>query len=151
MVVTKGGKREIRTQFAALCYRILKGETQILLVTSRSSKRWIVPKGWPANGLTPAQSAAKEAWEEAGVKGRTFENCVGLYSYEKVLTEESSLPCVVALFPILVSDLKNNFPEKTERTRRWFTPQKAAKKVAEPELRAILANFTAPPTPKAGR
>ncbi|MFC6583776.1 NUDIX hydrolase [Sulfitobacter aestuariivivens] len=54
----------MRTQFAALCYRVKKGKVQVLLVTSRGTKRWIVPKGWPMDGKTPAQSAALEAWEE---------------------------------------------------------------------------------------
>ena len=58
-------KHELRTQFAALCYRLRRGKVQILLVTSRGSKRWIVPKGWPMEAKTPAASALQEAWEEA--------------------------------------------------------------------------------------
>ena len=57
-------KSDVRTQFAALCYRIKRGKVQVLLVTSRRTKRWIVPKGWPMEGRTPADSAAQEAWEE---------------------------------------------------------------------------------------
>ena len=63
-------KRMARAQFGALCYRVEKGMVQILLVTSRGTKRWIVPKGWPEDGLTPAEAAAKEAGEEAGVTGK---------------------------------------------------------------------------------
>jgi len=76
-------KGEVRSQFAALCYRIKRGKVQVLLVTSRGSKRWIVPKGWPMEGKTPAASAKQEAWEEAGVYGRSVGSCLGVYSYAK--------------------------------------------------------------------
>jgi 8-oxo-dGTP pyrophosphatase MutT (NUDIX family) len=71
-------KREVRTQFGALCYRVRRGKTQILLITSRTRGRWIIPKGWPSEGLTPAQSALQEAWEEAGVTGRVQDVCLGI-------------------------------------------------------------------------
>ena len=63
-------KTTVRTQFAALCYRIKSNKVQVLLVTTRRTGRWILPKGWPIDGLTPQKSAAREAWEEAGVIGR---------------------------------------------------------------------------------
>jgi len=62
-------KGEVRTQFAALPFRVKEDKVQVLLITSRGTGRWIVPKGWPMEGKTPAESALQEAWEEAGVQG----------------------------------------------------------------------------------
>ncbi|MEL7345614.1 MAG: NUDIX hydrolase, partial [Pseudomonadota bacterium] len=73
----------MRTQFGALCWRIKNGETRILLVTSRRTKRWILPKGWPLHGATPAKAATREAWEEAGARGKARPICLGIYSYLK--------------------------------------------------------------------
>ena len=138
--LASGGKRDVRTQFGAVCWRKQKDTIQILLVTSRGSGRWIIPKGWPVDGETPAQAAATEAFEEAGVEGKVRPICTGIYSYVKEL-EEDSLPCVVALFPLKVRRLLSDWPEKKERRRKWFSKKKAAAMVDEPELRALLKNF----------
>ncbi|MEN9850080.1 MAG: hypothetical protein RL128_243, partial [Pseudomonadota bacterium] len=58
-----------RTQYGALCWRMHRGKVEVLLITSRDTGRWVIPKGWPIDGLAPAQTAAREAWEEAGVEG----------------------------------------------------------------------------------
>ncbi|WP_425041094.1 NUDIX hydrolase [Primorskyibacter sp. S187A] len=134
-------KRDLRTQFGALCYRIVKDKPQILLITSRTTKRWILPKGWPMSDVTPAQAAATEAWEEAGVKGRAFEQCLGLYSYLKTNEDAPDLPCAVLVYPVRVKKLAEEFPERAERKRKWFSPKKASLQVAEPELKAILKAF----------
>lgn len=134
-------KRDVRTQFGALCYRVKDGETQILLITSRNTRRWIMPKGWPMANRTPAEAAAQEAWEEAGVEGKVGETSIGLYTYTKVMAKSDDLPCAVVIFPLRVRDLKNKFPEANERSRRWFSPKKAAKAVWEPELAALLESF----------
>lgn len=137
-------KSETRTQFGALCFRRSKGKTaghEILLVSSRDTGRWIVPKGWPIHGETPAGAAAMEAWEEAGVRGKVHDICVGHFSYQKFIDEELSLPVIVGVFPIEVQRLDKNFPEADERKRKWFTPKKAARRVTEPELRQILMSF----------
>lgn len=141
LVVQKGEKREIRSQFGALCYRMNKGKPEVLLITSRTRKRWIIPKGWPTNGKSPAQAAAQEAWEEAGVTGVTSEVCLGHYSYVKQMSRSEDLSCLVAVFPLKVKKLAKAFPERNERDRQWISPKKAAKLVAEPELRAILRRF----------
>lgn len=135
------GKRGVRTQFGALCWRRVGDTVQVLLVTSRRSKRWIVPKGWPVDGATPAESAATEAFEEAGVKGKALPSCLGIFSYNKEVYEGENLPCVVALFPVEVKIVLNDWPEKDERRRKWLPLKKAAKKVDDPELGAILAGF----------
>ena len=87
-------KTDLRTQFAALCYRLEEDKVKVLLVTSRGTGRWIVPKGWPADGKTPVESALEEAWEEAGVKGRVTGDCLGLFSYQKQIDEDDHLHCV---------------------------------------------------------
>ena len=85
-------KSDMRTQFAALCHRRRAGRTEVLLVTSRGTGRWIAPKGWPVAGLTPAETALQEAWEEAGVRGRVEDLCLGLYSYVKIVEDGPDLP-----------------------------------------------------------
>lgn len=134
-------KRDTRTQFAALPFRVQKKELQILLLTSLDTKRWIIPKGWPMDGKTPAEAAATEAWEEAGVKGVVSDLCVGLYSYSKSISDGVSLPVVVSVFPIEVSKLADDFPEAGQRKRKWLSPSKAAARVDEPELKQILRSF----------
>lgn len=137
----KSGKRDVRTQFAALPYRILNGKVQILLVTSRETGRWLIPKGWPEQGLSALDCAAREAWEEAGIEGRMSETCLGIYSYLKTLDDRDRLPVVVAVFPVKVRRLADKFPEHKDRKRKWFSRKKAAAQVVEPELRRILRAF----------
>ena len=134
-------KSDVRTQFAALCYRLRKGKPEILMITSRASRRWIIPKGWPMDGKTPAQSAMTEAWEEAGVIGKPIDLCLGLYSYRKWMGPKQFLPCVALVYPVKVKSLADDFPEKGQRKRKWMRPKKAAERVSEPELAQILRNF----------
>ena len=136
-------KREARTQFAALCYRRKKGAAEVLLITSLMSKRWIVPKGWPMDGFSPAEAAAQEAWEEAGVEGHPHQAVLGIYSYRKVIDDATTLPCVCAVFPLQVKRLLDAYPEAGQRKRKWFSPKKAAARVDEAELKAIIRGFDA--------
>jgi len=138
--LTSSQKRDVRTQFGALCYRIKRDKVQILLVTSRRNGRWIIPKGWPVAGATPAQAAAREAWEEAGVEGRVLPVCIGLYSYVKDF-DDDRLPCVVAVFPLRVSRLGDDFPEASQRKRKWVSAKKAARLLDQPELGQIIRQF----------
>lgn len=138
---------EAMAQTGALCYRVTKKRgPEVLLVTSRDTGRWVIPKGWLMKDRTPAEAALREAFEEAGVEGRVAGEMLGLYSYDKVLADESALPCVVSVFPVAVARLRASFPERDQRVRRWFRPAKAARKVAEPELSALIAAFS----PEAG-
>ncbi len=139
-------KRETRTQFGALCFRRTekkkkKPGIEVLLVSSRDTGRWIIPKGWPVDGETPTAAAAMEAWEEAGVRGRVHEVCLGHYAYLKWIDEEMSLPCIVAVFPLEVLRLDDDYPEAKERKRKWLTPKKAAQRLQEQELREIVQSF----------
>lgn len=135
-------KTDPRTQFAALCYRRGKGgKVKVLLVTGRRTGRWKLPKGWPTVGLTPAQTAKKEAFEEAGVKGTHHEQCVGHYVYVKSTDGKTTFPCIVAVFPVNVARQAKKFPESGERKFVWLTLNKAAKMVEEPSLKSVLKQF----------
>ncbi|KMW59549.1 NTP pyrophosphohydrolase [Candidatus Rhodobacter oscarellae] len=135
-----GGKTSVRTQFGALCYRVRRDEVQVLLVTSRRSGRWIIPKGWPENNATPHKAAKREAWEEAGAQGRVNGNALGIFSYVKE-RKDTDLPVVVVVFPMKVKSTSSRYPEAHQRRRKWFSCEKAAAKVQEPELRRMLRQF----------
>ena len=135
-----GGKTDVRSQFAALCYRKKDGKVQVCLVTSRKSGRWILPKGWPMHGATPAEAAAIEAWEEAGITGKPIERCLGVFSSVKPL-DAAETPVVVMVYPIKVTKEHDKWPEHKQRRRKWMNPNKAAKRLTEPELRRIVASF----------
>lgn len=136
-----GSKREVRTQFGALCYRMRGSKVEVLLVTSRTRGRWIMPKGWPMNGATPQEAALVEAWEEAGVRGKVRGNALGVYSYTK-LNGKDALPCVVAVFAVKVESLADAYPEAKMRQRKWLSRKKAAARLDEPELAQIVRNFS---------
>jgi 8-oxo-dGTP pyrophosphatase MutT (NUDIX family) len=138
----------IRVQCGALCWRMAGEDVQVLLVTSRDTGRWVIPKGWPIAGLTPQASAAREAWEEAGVEGVVADEPAGLYAYDKIMTPAFPIHCIVSVYPLYVTHLHRRFPEAAERQRKWFSLQKAAKKVTEPGLQHILHRL-APPLPSA--
>jgi len=127
-----------RTQYGALCWRMHRGRVEVLLITSRDTGRWVIPKGWPMADKQAAEAAAQEAWEEAGVRGEVAAEPLGLYAYDKTRKTKEALPCVVSVYPLRVSALAKRFPERKERQRRWFGTEKAARLVAEPELQALL-------------
>jgi len=127
-------------QVAALCWRS-SPNLEILLVTSLRTRRWILPKGWPQDGLTMAQSAANEALEEAGVIGTVAADPIGRYHYLKE-KGGSALPCAVEIFPLLVTGMHENWPEKGSRQLLWLPAERAAAKVAETGLRRILVTFS---------
>lgn len=133
-------RRPPELQVAALCYReIASGEKQVLLVTSRGTGRWIVPKGWPMDGKKAAEAALQEAWEEAGVaECAAIEGHVGSYAYDKHLDDGYDAPVEVEVFKVRVKQLADIYPEHDERTRRWVSPADAAEMVQEPGLKSIL-------------
>lgn len=125
-------------QVAALCWRLHKGRTQVLLVTSRDTGRWVLPKGWPIAGLTAMAAAAREAWEEAGVEGVVQTQAIGAYCYDKSRPDAAPLRCCVEIFPLRVGRLKSRFPEHKQRRRKWFGADEAASLVAEPDLATLF-------------
>lgn len=130
-------------QLAALCWTEGKDGTKILLITSRDTGRWVLPKGWPMADRSHADAALTEAWEEAGVTGTVDGPPLGRYSYDKVLSREAdlSLHCDVEVYPLLVAKLARKYPEHRQRQRKWFSPEKAARKVDEPELQQLILAF----------
>ncbi len=134
------GKREVRSQFGAIPWRFNAGKVEILLITSRGTGRWILPKGWPVHDATPAEAAATEAWEEGGVTGSPSHVSAGFYSYVKDL-DGDNLPIVVAMFPLKVKKVHRDWPEKGQRKRRWVSRKKASALLQEPELRQIVKHF----------
>jgi len=139
-------QRPNRFQVAALCYRNRGEKTpEVLLITSRDTGRWILPKGWPIDGSSAAEAAAKEAWEEAGVVPRKVgPEALGIFEYNKRLNGGAEVTCEVKVFPIEVERLASSFPDKSERRRKWVPPQKAASMVSEPGLQTILATLGSP-------
>lgn len=109
-----------------------------MLVTSRETKRWVVPKGWPIPGAKPHASAAREALEEAGVRGNADADAIGAYHYDKRLKNGTHARCKVQVFPLEVKSQRKRWREKGERKARWFTALKAAEAVQEPGLRRLL-------------
>ncbi|MGV6838681.1 MAG: NUDIX hydrolase [Planktomarina sp.] len=139
--IKKGLKRETRIQFAALCFRCKGDKLQFLLVTSRRRQRWILPKGWPENGKTPAQSAAIEAYEEGGVIGKAYDISLGVYGYSKIHGPNAGLPTVVMVYPIEVTKTKKKYPESRQRRRKWYSRKAAMARVDDPQLRKIIKTF----------
>lgn len=137
-------KTEVRTQFAVLAFRReqteKKEKIRVCLITSRGTGRWIVPKGWPMRGMSPADAVATEAWEEAGVKGEVLPQTLGLYSYDKRMAR-NSLPVIAVVYAMEVSKVHKTWPEAGQRKRKWVSPKKAAEKLSDRELARIVANF----------
>lgn len=137
-----GSKR--RVQYAALPLgRDPEGALQIMLVTSRETKRWIIPKGWPIKGLRGPDVAAREAYEEAGLKGEIGAEPVGRYTYEKRLKNRGLVTCLVHVFALDVRKQLKRWPEKAERHTQWFAPEQAATMVGEAELAAVIRDIAA--------
>jgi 8-oxo-dGTP pyrophosphatase MutT (NUDIX family) len=125
-------------QYAALPMLRQAGALQVILVTSRETGRWVLPKGWAEPGLSGAELAAKEAYEEAGLRGAIGPQPLGSYGYMKRLPAEADLPCRVVVFGLEVNEMLEDWPERQQRQRRSFPPGEAAALVAEPELAALL-------------
>jgi 8-oxo-dGTP pyrophosphatase MutT (NUDIX family) len=130
-------------QYGALPYRFSPAAAlEFLLVTTRQTQRWIIPKGWPIKGLKPPKSAAREAFEEAGVRGKVGPKGIGLFAYDKALDEKGvHVTCEVTVFPLLVKGQGETWPESEQRIAQWFDPAKAAALVKEPELQALMTAF----------
>ncbi len=137
---------EIGKQIAALPMRWKKdGTFQVLMVTSRETKRWIMPKGWTMDGKKPWTAAEIEALEEAGAIGYIGTEVLGTYSYRKKLADGSFLKCEVDVYPMVVEKLKSNWKERHQRKRRWFSPKGAAKRVNEAKLSKLLKSLSDKP------
>ena len=133
-----------RRQCAALPCMAGENGTLVMLVTSRETGRWVLPKGWPKKRLTGAATAALEAFEEAGLVGDVAPVSIGHYRYAKRMQDGGIVPCVVDVFPMRVAELMEDWPERAQRERRWFTLTEAAGLVEEVDLTALLLRLAAP-------
>jgi 8-oxo-dGTP pyrophosphatase MutT (NUDIX family) len=127
-------------QNAALPWRMAEG-LEILLITSRETRRWVIPKGWPMPGHDAAESAAQEAYEEAGVRGQMTAKAIGHYGYSKRLRGGAKMRFRVDVFAMEVTEILDLWPEAHERTRQWLSPAEAAVHVNEPELAILIRTF----------
>ncbi len=127
-------------QYAALPWRRTQG-IEFLLITSRETRRWVIPKGWAMEGHAPAESAAQEAYEEAGVRGQMTAQAIGHYGYTKRIRGGGRKRFRVDVFAMEVTEVLDLWPEAHERTRQWLSPQEAAAHVNEPELAALIRTF----------
>lgn len=135
-------KRPRRLQVAALCYRGSGKDLQVLLITSRDTGRWIIPKGWPIDGLSSHEAALQEAWEEAGVRrGNCTGRQIGSYTYDKRKKSGWCLQVETLVYAVCVEDIRDDYPEADQRRREWVSPREAARRVDEPELQRLLMNF----------
>ena len=129
-------------QVAALVYRKGKDGLRILLITSRSTKRWILTKGWPDKNEPFSRAASREACAEAGVSGKAAKRYIANYRYEKLYEDTGKiLPYQVYVHPLGCKRLGDNWPEAGQRTREWFSPAEAIERLDEPELKEILRQF----------
>jgi 8-oxo-dGTP pyrophosphatase MutT (NUDIX family) len=134
--------REPRAQYAALPWRrTAEGALEVLVITSRETRRWVIPKGWPIKGMKSPDSAAREAYEEAGVVGRVAKKAVGFYAYDKRLRSGRTQRVGVDVFALQVTEERDSWPEKGQRDKLWTTQAEAAALVDEPDLKRLLADF----------
>jgi 8-oxo-dGTP pyrophosphatase MutT (NUDIX family) len=130
-------------QYAALPYRMHAGQARILLITSRETRRWVIPKGWPMNGLKPQDAAAAEAAEEAGLIGEIEPKPLGSYRYIKRLKGDDAIAVQVIVFAFRVDEQVESWKEMDQRSFQWFGYRSAAARVAEPSLRRLIREFGA--------
>lgn len=133
-------------QVAALPYRIdARGRADVMLITSRETRRWVLPKGNLIEGLDWHQAAAQEAFEEAGVTGIPCPTSIGEYRYDKRRKDGSVRNISVAVFPLAFTAQAEEWPEQDERETRWFGLTEAARAIDEPDLARLIDSFRAPP------
>ena len=135
-------RKPCNRQYGAIPIRLSrKGKPKVLLLTSRGTRRWVIPKGWPIQKLSAADTAAREAFEEAGIKGRILRGApIGRYRYRK--SDRAELGKItVQVFLMRVKRQLPKWPERSERKLRWVRPRRAASMVAERKLALLLARI----------
>jgi 8-oxo-dGTP pyrophosphatase MutT (NUDIX family) len=133
-------------QVAALPWRAAgDGAAEVMLVTSRGTGRWVLPKGWPERSEPLHEAAAREAAEEAGVAGPVEPQEIGRFYYGKSTPTGAPRRCEVRVFPLKVESVADKWPERKERQRRWFAAEEAARLVDEADLRELIGVFATNP------
>lgn len=149
----------VHLQYAALPWRKNGDVLEVLLITTLRTGRWIVPKGWPIDGLAPFASAAQEALEEAGIAGEIGQHPLGAYTYKKLRKSGEIVTCKVDVFSLLVKSQKRTWSEKAARQLCWLPVPEAMNRVSEAGLRRLILKFAnlhrapqrAPVVPRAAR
>lgn len=135
------GDVPVGLQVAALPWRVGANGPEIMLVTSRDTGRWVLPKGWVEKDEKLWRAAEREAHEEAGVRGEISRDPAGRYFYAKVQQVGRAKPCEVIVYPLTITKLCDDWKEKGKRERRWFSPEEAARSVDEEDLAQLLRRF----------
>jgi 8-oxo-dGTP pyrophosphatase MutT (NUDIX family) len=131
-------------QLAALPWRRENdGSLSVMMITSRSSGKWMLPKGWPMVGKSDPEAAAQEAFEEAGVSGEISNEALGEYSFRKLLDDDLDRPARAIVYSLRVTEEHDNWPEKGQRRRNWFPLSEAAAMAAEADLARFLKDVAA--------
>ncbi|SFK76524.1 8-oxo-dGTP pyrophosphatase MutT, NUDIX family [Mesorhizobium albiziae] len=139
------GGKPCRLQVAALPWRKTPTGVEVMLITSRDTGRWVLPKGWPEGSEQLFDTAAREAAEEAGIGGAIARFEIGSYFYSKVLSSGMERRCEVLVFPLEVDEVATAWPEKKQRDRKWFAPADAVSRVKEADLGELIARFAKNP------
>jgi 8-oxo-dGTP pyrophosphatase MutT (NUDIX family) len=141
--MSREGERAVPIQSGALPWRLRrsKKKPEVLLVTGRRSGRWMIPKGWPMPGKSLADSAAQEAFEEAGIKGKVEATPIGSFRHVKQHLLFGTLEVDILVHSLAVERELGNWPEKGERNRKWFAIDEAAERVASDELKLLIVEF----------
>lgn len=122
-------------QAGAICFRGRGKDCQVLLMTSRDTGRWVIPKGNVEKKESARHAASREAKEEAGIRGKVSKKAFGRYIYVK---EKEEIACIVSVFLVETIAALPNFPEAKERQFEWMAPVAASRRVDEPELKSLL-------------
>ena len=129
------------TRYAALPFRRSRGRWEVLLVTTRRSGRWIVPKGRPIKGCTPARTAKIEALEEAGVSGAISRKSIGSFEWKSRFAKRNVRPSRIEVYPLAVRKEHDSWKDKAHRSRRWLSIAEAARTVHPEEFGDLLQAF----------
>lgn len=130
-----------RLQVAALPWHRTSTGIEVMLITSRGTGRWVLPKGWPETSERLCETAAREASEEAGLSGSIATQEAGRYFYLKEMPNGEQVACEVLVYPLEVRHVAEKWKERRQRTRKWVSPSEAARMVNEPELCGLIASF----------
>lgn len=133
-------------QVGALPYVWVAENVEILLITTRKRKHWVIPKGWPVKKLSLADAAAREAKQEAGVIGRIQSDAIGRYGYDKRAAGSYTVPCQVLVYPLNVTEQRLKWRERKQRARKWCALSEAADIVHESDLARLLGEIAMDPT-----
>lgn len=136
-------RRPARLQIAALCYRVIDGVCEVLLVRTRDTGRWILPKGWPEPDRPAFETAVIEAYEEAGVRGLPDKRAYASFRSYKGLANGLRIRTRVLVFKIESTDVLQRFPEKGQRQVSWIPISEAIERADEPGVKKVLRRFRA--------